>query len=273
MTTTKGIRGWQPKAIPPTTTINTQGKVGLQPDKFDNLVSQQGVKVLVYRTTFCPRVSSIDGAEHDITCPLCRGSGFLDRYPIETFAAMQAQVLEPKHFAEGIYDGNSVQATFMQGVDLQYFTLIELLDFTDLYFERVKKQEGLIDVLRYPGTRVNLLIDAFGQEYYEGSDFRLNPSGDVMWLPESRQPERGTIYSINYETKVRFRAIKAMHANRYAQVSVGGKTQMVKMNVQWLLQKSYLVERTDLDGKPIKANKIRESDEMMSPQPATVEKI
>ena len=270
-----GTKGWQPKSIAarPTPPENQKGKVALQPDKFDNLVSQQGVKVRVYRTTFCPNVKSVDGAEHDISCPLCHGSGFVDRYPIETYAVIQSQELDTKHFAEGLFDGNSVKATFMQGVELQYFTLVELLDFTDLYFERVKRQLGLVDVLRYPGIRVNLLIDANGQEYFEGSDFRLNPSGDIMWLPESRQPERGVICSINYDTQVRFRAIKAGHVNRFAQVSVGNQTQMVKMNEFWTLQKSYLVERKDLDGHPIIPNRIGDADSPTSPEPATAEKL
>lgn len=256
----KPIQGWKTKDI---TKLPSKGanptKVNLRREDFDKLILDQGVRVKVYRTIMCPRVKSIDGAEHDIDCPLCRGHGFLDKYPLDTWSFIQNQNLEKNQLAEGLYDGNTVSATFLQGVELQYFTLVELCDFTDLYIERLKKQDGNTDLLMYRGVRVNLVIDENGKEYFEGSDFALNQDGNIQWCP-NKGPEAGDIYSINYETSVKFRAIKAMHVNRFAQVSAAGGVEMTKMNEQWLLQKSFLVQRNDASGNPIKPNKIRDSD-------------
>lgn len=256
----KPIKGWNPKPKKALPGKNTQGKVNLQPEKFDALIDAQGVRLKVYRTTYCSNVKSIDGAEHEINCPLCHGSQFIDRYPIETWAFVQNQTLEKKVQAEGLYDGNAVAATFKQGIELQYFTLVELEDFTEPFFERIKKQDGMLDVLHYAGVRVNLLIDKTGREYFEGSDFNLDVNGNILWCA-NKGPERGMIYSIHYETKIRFRAIKSMHSNRFTQIEKGGETLLIKMNEEWLLQKEYLVVRKDIDGRVIEPNKIRDSDD------------
>src|SRR5690348_16023994 len=114
--------GWNPKPIPSLPRKDTPGKVNVQPQKFDELVDVQGVRVKVFRTAFCPNVKSIDGAEHELNCPLCHGAQFVDRHPIDTWSFIQNQSLEKTQQPEGLYDGNSVAATFKLGVELQYFT-------------------------------------------------------------------------------------------------------------------------------------------------------
>jgi hypothetical protein len=255
-----GVKGWNPKTPAALPGKNISGKVNIQPAQFDKLVDAQGVRVKVYRTSYCPNVKSIDGAEHEVDCALCHGSGFLDRYCLETWALLQNQDSNRSIFPEGNYDGNTVMATFMQGVELQYFTLVELLDFSEAFFERIKRQEGPLDVLRYPGVRVNMVVDKAGKEYFEGSDFNLDANGNILWSA-NKGPTRGMIYTINYETKIRFRAIRAVHSNRFVQVAEAGQTKLVKMNECWMLQKEYLVVRKDLDGNVIAPNKIRDSDE------------
>lgn len=252
-------RGWNPKnpAVGPHKT--TKGKVNFNVPNFDTTVSTQGVKVLVYRSSFCPNVKSIDGAEHELECPICHGSGYIDKYPLETWAFLQGFELEKGVFSEGLYDGNSMQGTFMQSVELQYFTRVELQDFSEVFFERIKRQDGQTDVLKYPALRTNMLVDKHGKEYFEGNEYKLDPNGNIYWC-DGRRPERGSVYTVHYNTKIRFRAIKAMHNNRFAQIAVAAGTQLVKMNEQWMLQKEYLVTRTDMKGKVLEVNRIRDSD-------------
>lgn len=253
-------KGWNPSTPKTNKPSGITPKVNLRAQDFDNLIRNQGVKVKVYRTIYCPLVKSIDGAEHEVDCPLCHGDQFLDRLPIETWAFIQSQATGFEHFSEGIYDGNTVSITFLQGIELQYFTLVELCDFTDIYLQRVKRQEGMTDVLRYKGHRVNLLVDSSGKEYYEGSDFQLDTNGNVCWKA-GKGPNAGQIYSIHYETSVKFRATKAMHANRFANVSTAEGDKATKMNEQWLCDKVFLVTRKTIDGQVIQPNKIRDSDE------------
>lgn len=259
----KGLiqQGWRtkdPVVLPP---ANRPGKVNIQFQKTDDLVISQGVRVKVYRTTYCPNVKSIDGSEHEIDCPLCNGAQFIDRHCLETTAFIQSQINEANQFPEGIYDGNTVAATFMRGVELQYFTLVELVDFTEIYIQRVKRQEGPVDVLRYRAVVVNMVMDKNGKEYYEGPDFNIDLNGNIKWC-SNKGPDSDTIYSIHYETAVRYRATKAMHTNRFNNITFKEGDLQLKINEQWSLEKVYFVEdRKNYDGSFVKPNKIRNDDE------------
>lgn len=252
--------GWPKKDPVSLPAKPTNGRPNLRVENLDRLIFDQGVRVKVYRTIFCPNVKSIDGAEHDIDCPLCYGEGFLDRYAMSCYAFIQGQTRDPQHNSEGIYDGNNVQATFQMGIELQYFTLVELVDYTEQFYERVRRQDGKVDVLRYPGVKINLLLDQYGKEWYEGTDFILDQNGNVAWC-SNKSPDPGTIFSINYDTRVRFRALKAMHSNRFAQVATKGSTEMLKMPEQWLLAKAYLVTRKDKFTQEVMQNQINSTDD------------
>lgn len=255
---TKDQLGWKVKE--PTVLPNrpmVAGRVDLTPSQYDDLITQKGIRVKVYRSMFCPNVKSLSG-EHNIDCTICNGEGFMDIYPIETLAFIQSQDYKRMPLAEGQVDGNSVSATFLIGIELQYFTKVELMDFSEIFFERVQRQLGSsIDVLKYPALRVNALVDQTGKHYYEAIDFCLDPNGNIKWH-DGKAPFGTTIYSIHYEAKIQFRAIQAMHVNRFTQISTKneGSEVHIKLPEQWLLQKDYLVKRTDVNGNEIAPNKI-----------------
>lgn len=257
--------GWSVK--PPTTvspsSIPSKGRVDFDISKFDNFIQQKGIRVKVFRSVMCPNVKSIDGGEHNIECPLCLGAQFIDVAPIETLALTQADALDKRRDAEGLYDKNTVRMTFARGIELQYFTLVELCDFTDIFFERIKRQRGQIDVLKYRACCINVLIDSNGKQYYQGQDFILDPNGSISWVP-NKGPMHGQIYSVHYNMKKQFRAMQAIHVDRYTQIldksQPNGQIQMVKMPEFWVLQKEYFVERKDLKGNPLSPNLIRDPD-------------
>lgn len=246
---TKKQKAWDVKEPTVYPDGDPKGRVDLRVDEFDRLIEQKGVNLCVYRTTYCPNVKSVDGAEHEIDCPLCNGSGFIDRNPIKVKGFLQNQDLERMLDGQGgQHDGNSVLISFPIGVELQYFTKIELSDFTDIYFQRVMRKEGSdIDVLKYKACRVNLLIDQDGLEYFQGQDFKLDPNGNIMWL--DRKPEDYKIYTIHYECHVQFRAVRAMHVNRFTQYKAPGAPQVehIKMNEQWMCTKEFLLRRKDIN--------------------------
>ena len=260
---TKKKPGWNVKE--PITMIDpvSNNRVSFTPSEFERLIKQHGVRVKVYRSMFCPNVKSVDDGQHEIKCeiPGCNGSGIVDTHPIETYALIQNQNLEKLALAEGFVDGNSVAATFLIGIELQYFTLVELCDHTDIYFQHIKRSNGNIDVLKYRARRINVILSKKGIEYYQGIDFSIDPNGNVLWVV-NRGPETGEIYSIHYEANVQFRATRAMHNNRFAQVKDDdGKIAFVKMPEQWMLAKEFLVKRKDSEGNEILPNLTREVDE------------
>lgn len=261
-------QGWRVK--PPVTLSGKRspGRVDFDPEKFKKLLEQKGARVRVFRTTYCPNVKSIDGAEHNIDCDLCNGSGWLDIRPIETIAVIQNQSFEKMIFSEGMFDGNSVAGTFNFGIDLQYFTLVELVDYPEIFYQRVKRQQGGVDVLKYKAIAVNVLIDKMGREYFQDRDFILDINGSIRWQP-GKGPESGMIYTIHYECAMQFRAVRAMHVNRFTQVfspENGGQVKHIKLPEQWLLQKEFLVKRKDRDGNEILPNLISDGTGPTEPQ-------
>ena len=182
--TTKKKQGWD--VVEPITkgTADQLLRVDLDPDGVDRFVRQKGIKAKVYRTTYCPNVKSVDGAEHEIDCTICNGSGFYDCDPICVPILIQTQQLDKLPAIEGFIDGNTVLMTFPIGVELQYFTKIEL-EQSDIYYQRVMRHPtSSIDVLKYPAHRVNVLVSYDGEvvRFLENSDFIINVDGNIQWL-------------------------------------------------------------------------------------------
>jgi len=253
---------WNVKEPKKTNRSPDSGQVLTNPEAYDTLIKNHGVRVKVYRTMHCPNVKSVDGAEHEIDCdiPGCNGSGWVDVAPIETLAFIQNQSLEKMPFVEGQVDGNTVAATFLTGIELQYFTLVELIDFTDIFFQRVSRSNTNTDNLRYAAKRVNVIMDKNSKLYYQCIDFELDPNGNIKWK-NGKGPMPGTIYSVHYESAVRFRATQAMHANRFGQKKVSGGVEYHKFPEQWALTKEFLVKRRDQDGNEIKPNDYEASED------------
>jgi len=226
----------------------TRQRVDLDPFAFDDLIETKGVGVKVYRTSYCPNTKSADGAEHNIDCALCNGSGWVDLRPICTKAFISSIALEKLAKMEGLLDNNSVVMTFKTGISLQYFTLIELEDFSDIYIQRFMRDPGgATDILKYRACRVNFVLDRGGTEYFQDSDFKIDNNGDITWLatPTAAKPADNEVVSIHYEARVQFRAIRASHVNRFSQYTNGNDTEFLKFPESWILQKEFLVRRQD----------------------------
>ena len=250
---TKKKQGWNVRdSVTRPELGDPRSRVDLDPMAFDRLIQQKGVKVKVYRSMFCPKVKSVDSAEHEIDCDLCNGSGFVDYDPLCTTGVIQNQEFILNAMVEGNVDANSVAITFPIGIELQYFTKIELEDFTEIYFQRVlRNPDSDTDVLKYSACRVNVLIDYDGVRYYQDQDFKIDQSGNIKWTNPLRTPSDNKVYSIHYESKVQFRATRAMHVNRFSQVKGSEGIEFLKFQEQWLCTKEYLVKRTDQNGNEL----------------------
>lgn len=255
---TKRQNGWHVRETVKRKEINPQGRIDLNPADFDTLINQKGVKLKVYRSLYCPNVKSVDGAEHQIDCQLCNGSGFIDVNPIYTRGFIQTQELEAMYDSkDGYHDGNTVAITFLIGVELQYFTKIELVDFPELYYQRVLRKPGTnVDILKYAALRVNVIVDQNNVYYYQDQDFVIDPNGNINWVsntgaPTGRKPADNTIYSIHYEMHIAFRAVKAMHVARFSQYRTTEHAErnieQVKLPEQWMAVKEFLLRRKDIN--------------------------
>ena len=199
--TTKNKKSWQVRESVLRPETNSRERVDLNPEAFDRLIQQKGIIAKVYRTTYCPKVKSVDGAEHEIDCTICNGSGFLDLDPICVNVFIQTQELDKMPNIEGFVDGNTVIMTFPIGVEMQYFTRIEIEDFPMVFPQRVLRKPGsLTDILKYKASRINILVDYNNKRYYQDTDFAIDINGNIKWLtPGDKQkaafssvPDSGT---------------------------------------------------------------------------------
>lgn len=165
---------------------------------------------------------------------------------------MQSQDLEKMHHIEGFVDGNHVAMTFPIGIELQYFTKIELCDFTEIFIERVMRTEGSnIDILKYNACRVNFIIDYDGTQYYQDTDFTINEDGNIEW-GIGNTPADNTPISLHYEAAIQYRVVRALHVNRFSQFKKSGEVEHLKFPEQWIVVKEFLVRREQEDGTEMK---------------------
>lgn len=245
--TTQHQEGWNVKEPKMYAETDPQQRVDLRIPDFDKLLRQKGANICVYRSMYCPNVKSADGAEHQIDCTLCGGSNYVDVDPIKTRVFIQSQDLQKVMTEGGDVDGNTVLMTFPIGVELQYFTRVELVDFTENYFQRVYRAPGTsVDILKFKACRVNVVMDQDGVQYYQQQDFNLDPNGNILW-GSGRKPADSKVYSVHYEMHIQFRAVKAMHVSRFTQYKNDIAIEQVKLPEQWMMTKEFLLRRNDIN--------------------------
>jgi len=242
-----------------------QARPAIDVKAMNTLVFNLGVKCRIYTTVPCPNVKSIDGAEHELSCPLCKGKQLYDSDSyVESIVGFLGQDRNQEFNQQNIgslYEEGSASATFIAGINLTYYTKIELPDFSKPFYQLVQRQQGAVDILRYRAKdTVTLLVDKNGKIYQQDTDFEINADGWIKWLPTSsgaKRPTKGTIYSIHYHAIVTLRAMSAMHAGRWsADSNKRDYTENVEYSEQWKLQLDYLVVHEDGTGKKLEVNQI-----------------
>lgn len=336
-----------PKQVPDVQNFNpSMAPPYIKVKDLNTMIFQQGVRVRVYKTLWCPNRKSIDGAEHEVDCKLCRGSEFIDVKPIESFCFLQAQTKENQINPENVgynYEEGISFGSFIGGVELSYYTKVELVDYAEEHKQLVQRQvtgtaflgpftpvsysasTGIltipdvidaylinvndifvdgsgarfpicgditvedgsksfkigknktvsliagatilrpnIDRLQYKAVDIVYLMDDNGITYDLNNDFVIDRNGDIQWLSGSgtRKPADKSIYTVLYYSNVAFRAIRAMHSNRYGTDNAQGTdATTIEYPQQWVLKKLFLFRKTDSEsGQLLDANNIFPKD-------------
>jgi len=240
---------------------------GINPDKLDQVIRDLGVRVKVYRSTLCPNMTSLETFDHDVNCTVCNNF-MIDFCPRETIALFQQQSLTEIFKIQGTFHIDEILVSFLSGETLHTYTRVELLDFAEDFFELIQRQEATsTDRLKYPACDVIgifTVINNVREQFYIGADFEIDINGDIKWIG-THKPADKSVYSIYYKHHPIFRAIKAVHRDRYSQynlrpdeilsqkVTVDDKT-YVKLPETWVLKRDYLLERKDKEGNPLPPN-------------------
>ena len=229
---------------------------GINVDKLDQLVKDLGVRVRLYKSTLIPNMTSLESMDQDLNSSV-GNNNMIDFDPTETIAMFQQQDLMEQFKVHGTFHLDEVLVSFLSGQTLAPFAKIEILDFEEDFYELVQRQEGTdIDNLKYAATCSIGVFTATTnsiERYYEGTDYKINQDGNIEWTG-SHRPAARQIYSIYYRYHPIYRAVKAVHRDRFSQfndrpqnikapkVTIEGAT-YVKMPETWVIKRDYLLER------------------------------
>lgn len=238
---------------------------GINPDRLDRLIKDLGIRVKLYKSTILPNMKSLESYDQDLNTKVGNikecikvGNNMIDFDPIETIAMFQQQSLMEEYKIQGTFHIDEILVTFLSGQTLSPMTRVELLDFKEDFTELIQRQPNTdTDFLKYSACEVigvfTINDSKTPERYYEGADFEITSNGDVRWIG-AHKPADKQIYSIYYKFHPTFRALKAVHRDRYSQyntrsqaleapkVTIEDNT-YVKLPETWVLKRDFLIER------------------------------
>lgn len=254
---------------------------GINVEKLNQEIKDLGVRIRVWRSTLCPNgIKSLESMDHDINCTICNNN-MIDFGCFESTGMIQQQDLVEQFKVTGQFSMDEVMMSFLSEVTLHIFAKIQILDFTEDFFEMVQRQDtpllgAATDRLKYPACKVLGLftvVNSVKEEYHEGVDFKLDQNGDIQWIGTHKPADR-QIYTIYYKHHPVFRAVRALHRSRWSQFNnrpgnmdpaipqktVGDRT-YVKLPDTWILKRDYLLERRDIAKALLPDNKFYDPNE------------
>lgn len=231
---------------------------GIDVDRLDKLVDDLGVRVRLYKSVPAPNMKSLESMDQDVNDPTSNNN-MVDFDCKETVALFQQQQLMEQFGIQGTFHIDEVLITFRSGITLAPLAKLELLDFEEDFYELITRQEGVdVDNLKYKACGV-LAIFTYDRStktldrYHFGTDFNLTSEGNVEWI-SSHKPDDRQVYSIYYKYHPCYRAIKAVHRDRFSQynlrpndikapkVTIGNNT-YVKCPETWIVKRDFLLDR------------------------------
>jgi len=193
----------------------TYGKlqqVFFDPQRFDQLLENLGVRMMHYRVAPCPNVTSLEYGDHDINCTQCDQS-FLPYDEEEFIGILTQQGLENRPAPEGQWIQGRATLTAPSEIRFEYNDRIVMLDSVSINTELLKRNDrSNVDKTRYRMLEIKY-IASNSRKFHEGADYKINRDGRIEWVGSNR-PEKGEIYTIAYEHHTMFRVIELIHNAR-----------------------------------------------------------
>ena len=234
---------------------------GIEVDRLDQEIKDLGIRVKLYKSSLVPDMTSLESIDQDLNENVSNNN-MIDFDPEITTALFQQQDLANMFKVQGTFNVDEVFATFLSGKTLAPFARIEILDFEEDFFELIQRQPGRdFDVLKYKACEILGVFTSTTNtltRYHKGVDFNLDVNGNINWIGTHR-PSDDQIYTIYYRYNPVYRAVKAVHRERFSQFNlrvdnieapkktIDGRT-YVKLPETWILQRDYLLERRDNQG-------------------------
>jgi len=205
------------------------------PQEFENLIEDQGVLVRITPTILCPNRTELTDTNHVLDCPLCQGDQVIEitEQAHEEWGFIQGIKLNKELQVQGIFDIKDATITTKQKVKLYYWYKIEVLDFSAVYNQLLKRGPGDSDKLRYVPAKYGAtqipasaeagaekapdvpytLVDSKGVRYQLDKHYTVS-GRDLKWKSAIR-PDSGTLYTLIYPVLPTFRVLELVHEHRY----------------------------------------------------------
>jgi hypothetical protein len=227
------------------------GRVDLMPAEFDNLIEDQGIKVLITPAALCPNRDMVEGTNHKLDCPICHGDEVLEitGKAIETWAFIQGVNLERRYEANGLFDIKDSQMTVPANVRISYMYKVEVLDFSSTFNELIMRgkrgPDANSDYLRYRPTEDSnvplYVVDSTGREYTRNEHYEIDKETKTIKWKNQYRPAANVMYSILYPTLPTFRVVELLHESRfYYRAFKKAVKEPVSLPQQALLRLDYL---------------------------------
>lgn len=229
-------------------------------EAFDSAIRSQGVKLVHYKALRCP-VGMTDLGDNRRPHEDHSGcsNGFLYKKAGHVTGLLIGNGNDPQLRDIGFIDGASFTSTFPRHYDdtCEPSKAFYMAPYDRFYLDEeaitvptwqlVKANESGLDKLAFPAVDVEELVDARGDSYEEGRDFRIC-EGQILWLPNGRRPMtdletgRGSIFSIRYHYRPFWYVARLLHEIRVTQVGnpMTNERKLVRMQQQCLLHREFL---------------------------------
>jgi hypothetical protein len=233
--------------------------VSFDADAFDDLIRNQGVRMVHWRSMRCP-VGMVDPDdimrrphEHHQGC----SNGFVYTRAGEVTCSFLGNSKEVNLRDYGRMDSAAVQVTFPRTYDDKPTTPIQMCQYDRLFL----KEEAITvvnwhtfaahvtgrDRLQFPAVTVNDLMDAHGKTYVAGLDFDI-VEGQIVWRGVG--PGAGTVCSVRYSYRPFWYVERMIHEVRVAQVEDDyGNRNLIRMPQQASLKREAWFEKEQRDSE------------------------
>lgn len=230
--------------------------VAMDPNAFDALARNHGVKMEHWRAMKCP-VGMVDPDDihrghHHHHCQ----NGFIYRKAGTITVLFTGNSTDPRIIDVGLIDGSSAQLTFPRFYDDDptkqvYVSYADRLFFSqDVGFvpdwHTLKTSATGTDRLQFPAAQVHHVIDSNGREY-DPSLYTIQ-QGNLVWNSNDR-PEPGQVLTVWYVYKPFYYIARVLHEVRVTQIvdPLTGEARMERMLYSAIIQRENVFRNEEND--------------------------
>lgn len=221
-------------------------------DAFDNLVRRVGVPLCHYRAIRSP-IGMVDRSDLRKPNPdktNTNSNGFIYK-KAGVVTCMFTNVNNQNRILEmGEMDGSTVSVTLPRFYDSDPTAAVKAVRYDRFYltddtitvtdWQLFTTHETGLDRLTYPVESVEYLIDGYGQEYSQNTDFCVL-DGQIKW--GSTRPPPGTVCSVRYQYRPYWYVSRLVHEVRVTNKEdlLGNRT-TIRMPIMVTLQREFVFE-------------------------------